>query len=83
MWYAAISILASLISPEEIETTPQSMLWLLPITIAVAIVYKAMKLPKIKAGVFLKEVALLFGSLIIFMAISASVLYVLAWLIIT
>jgi hypothetical protein len=76
-----ISIMATFTSPEEIGTTPQSMLWLLPLAAAIAIVYKATKLPTIKAANFTKEVMILFGSIIGFIVITALVLYTLAWLI--
>ena len=74
-------ILAEFTVPERITVNPQSMLWLLPLVAAVAIVYKATKVPKIKAVPFIKEVAVLFGSIVVFMAVTALVLYALAWLI--
>ncbi len=74
------AILAQLTSPLDIGTTPASMLWLLPLTAAVCIVYKATKLKEIKAAGFSREVAVLFGSIIIFMAIVAAVLFAFAWL---
>ena len=76
-----IIVLASFTTPESIGTSPQSMLWLLPLTAAIAVVYKATKMPKIQAGVFLKEVVILFCSIVVAMALIALVLYVLAWLI--
>jgi len=45
------------------------------------VVYKATKLPTIKAGVFLKAAAVLFGSIIVFMVLIALALCILAWLI--
>jgi hypothetical protein len=77
----ATFLLADFTVPERITVDPQSMLWLLPLVAAVAIVYKATKVPKIKAAHFIKEVAVLFGSIIVFMVITALVLYVLAWLV--
>lgn len=50
-------------------------MWLLPLTAAVAVAYKAMKLPTITAGNFTKEAALLFISIIAFMAVTALVLF--------
>ncbi len=76
-----IFFIASLTAPEEIGATPQSMLWLLPLAAAVAVVYKATKLPKITAGSFLKETAALFGSIVLFVAVTALVLNAVAWLI--
>jgi len=72
-------ILATFTKPENIGINPQSMLWLLPLTVAIAVVYKATKLPKIKAGNFIKESILLFGSIVVFMAITAFILYIFAW----
>jgi len=73
-------VMATFRAPENIGTNPQSMLWLLPLTAAIAVVYKATKLPKITAVNFIKEVAVLFGSIIVFIAITALALYALAWL---
>ena len=74
-------LIATFTSPEQIQPNPQSMLWLLPLAAAIATVYKATKLPKITAGIFLKEAALLFSSIIGFVIMAALALYVLAWLI--
>ena len=56
------------------------MLWLLPLAAMIAVVYKTTKLPKLTVGVFLKEVAALFGSIIVFIIITALALHILAWL---
>ncbi len=81
MFTEVVFFIASLTAPEEIGTNPQSMLWLLPLSAAIAVVYKATKLPKITAVSFLKESAVLFGSIILFVVITALVLHVVAWLI--
>jgi hypothetical protein len=73
--------MASFTIPEQIGTTPQSMLWLLPLVAAIAIVYKATKLPEIKAANFIKEAGVLFGSIVIFMFVTAIILYAIAWLV--
>ncbi len=75
-------VMATFAIPEKITTDPQSMLWLLPLVAAIAIVYKATKLPEIKIANFLKESVLLFGSIVIFMFVTALVLYSIAWLVI-
>ena len=59
-----------------------SMLWLLPLVAAIAVVYKATKLPEIKAASFIKEAVVLFGSIVVFMFVTALVLYAIAWLVI-
>lgn len=73
--------MATFTAPEKIGTDPYSMLWLLPLAAAIAIAYKATKLPTITAGKFVKEAVTLFGSIIIFIAITALVLHTVAWLI--
>jgi hypothetical protein len=77
----AAFILASFTVPEKIGVTAQSMLWLLPLVAAIAVVYKATKMPKITYANFAKEAAILFGSIIVFMAVTAIALCVLAWLV--
>ena len=74
--------IATFTAPESIGTSPQSLLWVLPLAAAIAVVYKAVKLPNIVAVNFIRETVALFGSIIIFMAITASVLCILAYLII-
>jgi hypothetical protein len=75
-------VMATFTIPEKITTDPHSMLWLLPLVAAIAIVYKATKLPEIKIANFLKESVILFGSIVIFMFVTALVLYSIAWLVI-
>ena len=77
----AIFIIATFIEPEKVGTNPQSMLWLLPLVAAIAIIYKATKLPAITAVNFIKEAAILFGSIIVFIVIAALTLHAFAWLI--
>ncbi len=81
MFLEAIFIIATFTEPEKFGPSPQSMLWLLPLVAAIAIIYKATKLPVIKVGNFIKEAAVLFGSIVIFIVIAALTLYALAWLI--
>jgi len=77
----AAFVLATFTIPENIGVTPNSMLWLLPLVAAISVVYKTTKLPKIKFVHFLKESVILFGSIVIFMAITALVLVAFAWLV--
>ena len=74
-------VIATFTSPEPLQTDPWSLLLLLPLVAAIAIIYKATKMPTITTGGFLKETVALFGSIVVFIAITALVLYVLAWLI--
>ena len=73
--------MASFTVPEIIHVDSRSMLWLLPLIAAISVVYKTTKIPRIKAVSFLREVVILFGSIVVFMAVSAIVLCVVAWLI--
>ncbi len=77
----AIFVMATFTAPEVIGVNPQSMLWLLPLAAAIAVVYKATKLPTITARSFIKEAAISFGSIVVFIIITALALYTLAWLI--
>ena len=77
----AAFIMATFTTPERIGVTPQSMLWLLPLVASISIVYKTTKVPRIRFVHFVKESVVLFGSIVIFMAITALVLLALAWLI--
>lgn len=81
MLMKTVFTMATFTAPENIGTTPLSMLWLIPLAAAIAIVYKATKLPTIKASIFLKEVAVLSSTIIIVMAIIALALCILGWLI--
>ena len=81
MSIADFVVIASFTAPEEIGTNPSSMLWLLPLAASIAIAYKATKLPTITAGNFIKEAAILFGSIVVSIIITALTLYALAWLI--
>jgi hypothetical protein len=77
----AVFIIATFTAPENIGISPQSMLWLLPLVAAIAIIYKTTKLPVITAANFIKEAVILFGSIIVFIIIAALALHVFAWLI--
>ena len=82
MMELAASVLAGFTQPEQIGTTPQSMLWMLPLTASVAIVYKATKVRAIESRSFVKETALLFGSILVFIVITALVLMAVAWFVV-
>ncbi len=76
----AIFVIATFTTPEQIGTNPSSMLWLLPLAVSIAIAYKATKLPTITAGNFIREAAILSGSIVVFMGVAALTLYALVWL---
>ena len=76
-------MLATFTTPETIGTDAKSFLWLLPLVAAIAIVYKALKLEKISTLNFLRETAILSGTIILFMTAVAIVLFAIAHLITT
>jgi hypothetical protein len=80
MWNNTAWLLAAFTAPEDIKMNPLSVLWMLPLAAAVAIVYKATKLPKITARHFLKEAAVLFASIVVFIIAAAAVLWFVTWL---
>ncbi len=75
--------MATFTTPETISNHARSFLWLLPLTAAVASVYKALKLREISAEKFVKETVILIGTIILFMVVVAIVLYVIAHLLTT
>ena len=76
-----VLLMATFTAPEGLGTNPRSLLWLLPLAAAIAVVYKATKVSRITARNFLKETATLFGSIAVFIIVTALGLYALAWLI--
>ncbi len=75
-----VRLLAAFTAPEELTMNPQSMLWMLPLAAAVAVVYKAIKLPTITARSFIKESFLLFASIVVFIIAAAAVLWLVTYL---
>jgi hypothetical protein len=74
-------VIATFSVPERIGTTPQSLLWLLPLTAAIAVIYKTTKLPEMKLVPFIKESTVLFGSIVVFITLTALALYAVAFFI--
>ncbi|MDD5459786.1 MAG: hypothetical protein PHF37_10390 [Phycisphaerae bacterium] len=75
------TLLASFTSPIFIGTDPYSMLWLFPLALAIATVYKATKVDKIKFADFAREVTLLFLSIVVFIVAAAVALYFIQWIV--
>ena len=73
------TLLASFTAPMQIDTTAASMLWLLPLVVAIAVVYKATKVSRIRLVPFTKETGVLIGSILVFITVAALVLYGVAW----
>ncbi len=74
-----IHILASFTTPMRINTDPASMLWLIPLVASIAIVYKATKVHRIRPVPFIRESAVLFGSIMVFIIVAAVILWGIAW----
>ena len=79
MFKLSAIMMAGFLAPEDIGTNPRSLLLFLPVAAAISLVYKATKLPSVKAGNFLRESAILFGSIVGFLVITALVLLAVAW----
>ncbi len=73
------TLLAGFTAPMQIDTTPASMLWLLPLVVAIAVVYKATKVSRIRLVPFAKETGVLIGSIMVFITVAALILYGTAW----
>jgi len=71
--------LATFLTPENIGTVPASILFVLPLTIAISVVYKATKVHSIKPKAFAKECSVLFGSIVVFLGVAAIILCLVAW----
>jgi hypothetical protein len=66
-------ILAELFSqPLYVPTSALSLLWALPICLSIAVVYKAIKMETIRPKIFMREVLLLFVTIIGFLSIVAA-----------
>ena len=74
MSMATLFVTATFTIPESIGTDIHSLLWLLPLAASIAVIYKATKMTTITAKPFFKEAAVLFGSIVVFIVITALVL---------
>lgn len=74
-------VLASFTTPMHIDTNAASMLWLLPLVASIVVVYKATKVYMIRPIPFIKESAVLFGSILVFIVAAALILYGAAWIV--
>lgn len=69
-------ILAGFMAPVHIGTNPYSLLLALPLIAVIAVAYKATKINEIKLWNFIGQCLILFGSIVIFMALIAVGLYI-------
>ena len=73
-------MLGSFTSPIEIGTDPQSFLWMFPLLAAISLIYKATKMRVLFWGKFFKEVAKIFITVSVFMALAAVGLHLIVYL---
>jgi len=73
-------LLATFTSPENITMTPVSMLWMFPLLLSIAIIYKATKVRIIFWAAFLKSTLILFLTLSAFMIAAAVLLNLAVWI---
>jgi len=66
--------------PLNIPTSAFSLLWALPICLSIAAVYKAIKLETVQPALFVREMLLLFVTIVGFLLVVAIVLLSVAWL---
>ncbi len=72
---------ATFTSPEQMGTNPQSILWILPLMIAIVVAYKMTKLSTITLRNFFKETGGLFLSILVFIVAIALALHAIAYFI--
>jgi hypothetical protein len=70
---------AGFMAPQEIGTTKQSLILLLPLVLSIAVAYKATKVPRITFGNFIKESIVLFLSIMAFLLFIALILEAVAY----
>lgn len=64
------------LTPMKIENSSLALLWIIPLVIAISVVYKATKFDEVKSRRFVKECSILTATILMFMALIAVVLYV-------
>lgn len=69
------TLLASFTLPMTISNSGLMFVWLVPLVVIIAIVYKATKMREITALGLAREVVVLSGTILIFMALIAAGLY--------
>ena len=65
---------AILAQPMRVPSDVGSLLWALPICLSIALIYKAIKLETFRPILFVREVALLFATIVCFLIVVAVVL---------
>jgi hypothetical protein len=75
------TVLGSFTTPMRIGTDPASMLWLLPLVVSIAVVYKSTKVHRIQPWPFARESGVLVGSIVVFIVVAAAILYGITWVV--
>ncbi len=73
-------VIATFTAPENIGTDARSLLWIFPLLLSVAVIYKATKMRVIFLRRFFREILILFCTLSIVMVIIAALLHVAVWI---
>lgn len=74
------AVLAGLSAPVDIPTTPASLLWMFPLLLSIAVVYKTTRIRVLFWKTFVREVLILFLTLSGFMILAGIVLNLVVWL---
>ncbi len=73
-------VIATFTSPENIGMDAKSLLWIFPLLLSVAVIYKATKMRVIFLRRFFREILILFCTLSVVMILVAAVLHVGVWI---
>ncbi|MBN1788750.1 MAG: hypothetical protein JW806_10220 [Sedimentisphaerales bacterium] len=68
-------ILAGFTAPIHIGTTAGALLLALPLIAVIAIIYKVTKIDEIKFVHFVRQVVILFTSIVVFMILAAAIIF--------
>ena len=69
-------LLAGFKAPLEVSHGAKSLVWLLPLSLTISIIYKVINLNKITTVKFIKQVALSFISIVVVVALAILGLYI-------
>ena len=81
MFYYISWYLATFAAPIQIGTDSAMFVWLPPLLLGIAVIYKAIKLPDISPLNFIKETAAVFGTILVVMIVIAATLHIITWII--
>ena len=77
-----LEMLASFTGPIDINNGPAMFGWLAPLVAAIALVYKAIKMPEpFPVYKYIRDVVILFFTIIIFMVLIGLALYAIMWVV--